>query len=135
MSSLSGIVETDTVATSKSQGRVNGTATSSYILHPNIHRPPPKVISANGIYLTLENGQKVLDSSGGPAVACIGHGNIDVRNAVSRQMDQFSFCHGLSYTNSAAEDLAREVIKSTGGVMSKATIIGSGMLLSNRRGC
>ncbi|KAI9733532.1 MAG: hypothetical protein M1834_003132 [Cirrosporium novae-zelandiae] len=109
--------------------QLNGTdaeSPTSRILHPNIHHPNPKVVSAKGNYLILESGQKVLDATGGPAVACIGHGNVEVRDAVVRQMDQLSFCHGLSFSNSAAEELAREIVSSTNGVMARATIMCSG---------
>lgn len=99
---------------------------ASYILHPSIYNPNPKVVSASGHYMTLENGQTIFDASGGPAATCIGHGNNDVKYAVLRQMDRFSFCHSLSYGNAAAEDLARLVVGSTNGVMVKATIMGSG---------
>jgi adenosylmethionine-8-amino-7-oxononanoate aminotransferase len=98
----------------------------TYILYPNIHRPNPRVVSAKGLYLTLEDGQVILDATGGPAVACLGHGNQEVQNAVMRQMEKFSFVHTLSYANDSAEDLARWVITSTDGVMAKATIMGSG---------
>lgn len=101
---------------------------SSYILHPNLHQPNPRVVAARGNYMTLENGQEILDATGGPAVACIGHGNVDVRNAVMRQMDQFSFCHGLSWSNSAAEDLSKAVVLSTDEAMARCTIMGSGKL-------
>ena len=101
-------------------------AEPTYILYPNIHRPNPKVVSAEGLYLTLEDGRLILDATGGPAVACLGHGNKEVQAAVMRQMEKFSFVHTLSYANDSAEDLARWVITSTEGVMAKATIMGSG---------
>jgi len=115
----------------------NGTnknrSTASKILHPNIQTPNPKVVSAKGNYLILENGQKVLDASAGPGVACIGHGNTEVRDAVVAQMDRLSYCHSLSFANQAAEDLAEEVVNSTNGVMARATIVSSGTLPAQRR--
>jgi len=121
-------------STSNGNGNIDSADNSgapTYILYPNIQQPNPKVISAKGLYLTLENGQVILDATGGPAVACLGHGNEEVKNAVLRQMERFSFVHTLSYANSSAEDLARWVITSTDGVMVKATIMGSGEMHKN----
>lgn len=98
----------------------------SKILHSNIRKPGPRVVSANGIYLELDSGRKILDATGGPAVVCIGHGNEDVKSAVMQQMDSLSYCHAFLYSNSPAEELARMVIDSTEGAMSRATIMGSG---------
>ena len=113
---------------SASMRHLNGTdlaSSKSRILHPNIHLPNPRVVYAKGSHMVLESGQRVLDA-GGPGVTCIGHGNSEVTDAVVRQMNMFSYCHGLHYSNSPAEELAREVVESTNGVMAKATIMGSG---------
>lgn len=108
--------------------RQNGTnpSTASKVLHPNIYTPNPKVVSAKGSYIILDNGSKILDASGGPGVVCIGHGNTEVRDAVVAQMDRLSYCHSLTFANEAAEDLAREIVDSTNGVMARATIMCSG---------
>lgn len=123
---LASLIESAQRNSTARMNQLSDAHSSSYILHPNIHQANPKVISARGNYITLESGQRILDATGGPAVACIGHGNVQVREAVTTQMDQFSFCHGLSYSNSAAEDLAREVIDTTNGAMARVTIMCSG---------
>ena len=48
---------------------------SSAVLHRSLHQDPLHVVSANGHYLHLSNGQKIFDATGGAAVACLGHGN------------------------------------------------------------
>lgn len=101
----------------------------SAVLHRHLHKPPKRVISAQGNYLTLEDGRKIFDATGGAAVACIGHGNESVKAAVARQMDQVSYCHPLFFSSSGAENLANALIESTGGVMSKAFIVSSGEYL------
>lgn len=98
----------------------------SAVLHRHLHDPPERVVSAKGNYLTLENGRKIFDATGGAAVACIGHGNESVKAAVTKQMDQVSYCHSLFFSSSGAENLARALIDSTGGVMAKAFIVSSG---------
>ena len=99
----------------------------SSILHPNIHlETPPKVVSARGIYLHLDDGREILEASGGPGVACIGHGNSEVADAVRKQMQKCSYCFALYYSNPATEELANLVIASTNGVMARATVMSSG---------
>lgn len=74
----------------------------------------------------LENGQVILDATGGPAVACIGHGDSRIRDVVAKQMDRFSFCHSLYWANDSAEMLASELVRSTDYRLAKAIIYGSG---------
>jgi adenosylmethionine-8-amino-7-oxononanoate aminotransferase len=54
---------------------VNGKTTKSAVLHRSLHHKPLHVISAKGNSLYLDNGQKILDATGGAAVSCLGHGN------------------------------------------------------------
>ena len=81
------------------------------LLHRSLHQRPYKVKSARGIYLTLSTGRVVIDACGGAAVACIGHGNEEVLQAVHQQMRTgVSYLHSLTYTTDAAEDLAHHLI-------------------------
>ena len=36
---------------------------------------PPVAVRGDGIYLTTADGSRIIDASGGAAVACLGHGN------------------------------------------------------------
>ncbi|KAL9624633.1 MAG: hypothetical protein Q9160_001298 [Pyrenula sp. 1 TL-2023] len=99
---------------------------SSFLLQPNISKANPLVVRAEGNYMHLDTGQLVFDATGGPAVACIGHGDPRVRNAVAKQMDQLSFCHSLYWSNQPAEMLAKELVCSTGHRLTRAVIYGSG---------
>lgn len=102
------------------------TSPSSALLHSDLRSVPPKVVFATGNYLVLQDGRRIFDATGGPAVACIGHGNSRVKDAVMRQMDQVSYCHSWFYSNSGAENLARLLVHSTGGAMAKAFVVNSG---------
>lgn len=58
-----------------------------------LHRTPwtpPVAVSAEGIYITLEDGRTVIDSVGGAAVACIGNGNPSVKQAIKDQVEKVS---------------------------------------------
>jgi E3 ubiquitin-protein ligase TRIP12 len=57
------------------------------ILHRTPWRPPTAV-SAQGIRITLENGQALIDAAGGAAVTCLGHGHPKVVAAIKDQVDK-----------------------------------------------
>lgn len=106
----------------------NGIVSSqSALLHRNIKEEPRTVTFAQGNYLTLDNGQRILDATGGAAVACLGHGNERVKRAVAAQMDEVAYCHSLFFGSRSGEGLARHLINSTRGRMSKAFIVSSGI--------
>ncbi|KAK5715746.1 hypothetical protein LTR17_016656 [Elasticomyces elasticus] len=102
------------------------TPSSSAVLHRSLHHVPSRVLSAQGHYLHLSNGQSIFDASGGAAVAALGHGNERVREAVYDQMSSVSYCHSLFYATSAAEDLARLLVDSTNDEMARAFFVSSG---------
>ena len=102
------------------------TSSGGAILHRNVHHSPITVVGALGNYIELSNGQKILDATGGAAVSCLGHGHPRVKEAITQQMDNVSYCHSLFFGTSAGENLGRELIDSTGGRMSRAFIVSSG---------
>ncbi|TVY59262.1 putative aminotransferase [Lachnellula cervina] len=86
----------------------------------------PIVVSASGHYFTLENGQRVLDSSCGAAVSGIGHGNARVKDAIVAQLNKLTYAHPGYFQNLPALELADFLVKSTGGKLSRACLVGSG---------
>lgn len=87
----------------------------------------PTVASASGLYFTLENGQKILDSTCGAAVSAIGHNNPRVKNAIVAQLDKFTYAHPGYFQNTPSHQLADILVESTGGQLSRACLLGSGM--------
>ena len=110
-------------------------STKSALLHRNIKEEPRTVVFAQANYLTLDNGQRILDATGGAAVACLGHGNERVKKAIAVQMDEVSYCHSLFFASRSGEGLARHLIDSTNGRMSKAFIVSSGNLNTRVTSC
>ncbi|KAK7416672.1 hypothetical protein QQZ08_011907 [Neonectria magnoliae] len=86
----------------------------------------PTVESADGLYFTLQNGQRVLDSTGGAAVSAIGHGNGRVKGAIIKQLNKFTYAHPGYFQNSPSHELADILVKSTDGQLSRACLLGSG---------
>jgi adenosylmethionine-8-amino-7-oxononanoate aminotransferase len=78
------------------------------------------------MYIYLENGQKILDATGGAAVSAIGHGVDRAKQAIISQLDQVEYCRPRSFPNAPAIQLADLLVESTGGKLSRACILGSG---------
>ncbi|KAI8165006.1 putative aminotransferase [Colletotrichum sp. SAR 10_70] len=98
----------------------------SAVLHRSLKAAPPQVVSANGKYLTFSNGQTILDTTCGAAVACIGSNNERVKKAMIEQLDKFAYCNSMFFGHPIGEELADELIRGTDGLMSKAYIMCSG---------
>ncbi|KIW09879.1 hypothetical protein PV08_11980 [Exophiala spinifera] len=101
------------------------------LLHRSLRQTPYLVTSAKGLTITLSDGRKVLDACGGAAVACLGHGNEEVLGAVTAQMSSgVSYLHSLTYTTTAAEELAHELVNGPyGGArfgLDRAYLVNSG---------
>jgi len=78
------------LTTTDSQTKVSPpTPRPTSILHRTPWRPPIAVLG-QGIYITLEDGRKVIDGVGGAAVACIGHGHPEPVKAIKEQADKVS---------------------------------------------
>jgi 4-aminobutyrate aminotransferase-like enzyme len=85
--------ESTSAALAATNGNVNGevkkelyTSRPTNILH-RVPWRPPVATSAQGIYITLEDGRVLIDAAGGAAVTCIGNGHPAVLKAVKDQLD------------------------------------------------
>ena len=65
------------------------TVGATSILHRTPWRPPVAV-SGEGIYITLEDGRKIIDGVGGAAVNCLGNGHPEPVKAIKEQVDKLS---------------------------------------------
>lgn len=90
------------------------------------------VKSGWGLYLTLENGQQILDATSGAGVTAIGHGNARVKAAMASQLDEIAYVHPGFYTTTVAERLANFLVESTSGKMARAVLLGSGRFPQRR---
>ena len=66
----------------------------------------PMAAGGHGIYVFDTAGKRYVDATGGPSVACLGHGDPDVRRAVIDQMEKISYVSNQFFTTEAAEELA-----------------------------
>ena len=75
----------------------------------------PKVAWARGCYLTDIDGKQYIDGSGGPAVYCIGHGNEEVNEAITKQLGRIAHGYRYNFTTDALEELTEIITKRCGG--------------------
>ncbi len=70
----------------------------------------PTIARGEGVYLYDQTGKQYFDGSGGAAVSCLGHGDVDVTNAIKAQLDQVAFAHTSFFTSDPAEQLSDKLI-------------------------
>ena len=98
---------------------------SSRVLHRSGGQPPVAV-GGDGIYLHTEDGRRIIDASGGAAVACLGHGNRRIAEAIGRQAATMAYAHTGTFSSQPAEDLAHIVLDGEPGGLSHAYFCSSG---------
>ncbi|KAI0686676.1 hypothetical protein BC835DRAFT_1287769 [Cytidiella melzeri] len=94
-----------------------------------LHRTPwrlPIAASAEGSYVTLEDGRKLFDAVGGAAVACIGNGHPEVVKAIKDQVDKISYVYNMQLSNQPAEELANVLVNSGDGAFEKCFFVSGG---------
>lgn len=101
-------------------------AEATAVLHASLLSNPPIIVRAQGNYLQPSIGAPIFDASGGAAVSCIGHAHPRVKKAMAAQLDKVEYAFSPHFTTPAYEALARFLVDSTGGVMQKVFVTGSG---------
>jgi adenosylmethionine-8-amino-7-oxononanoate aminotransferase len=87
---------------------------------------PPLAVRGEGIHLHALDGSHVIDASGGAAVACLGHGNRRVGEAIGRQAAEMAYAHTGTFSNQPAEDLADILLQGEPGGLTRAWFCSSG---------
>ena len=87
---------------------------------------PPIAVRGEGIYLHTADGQAIVDASGGAAVACLGHGNRRIADAIGRQAAAMAYAHTGTFSNQPAEDLADILLAGEPGGLTRAWFCSSG---------
>jgi acetylornithine/LysW-gamma-L-lysine aminotransferase len=78
-------------------------------LVPSYQRYPVVVVRGSGALLWDAEGREYVDCMGGYGVAIVGHANPRVAEAVKRQVELLTICHGSLYNNVRAEFLEKLV--------------------------
>ena len=96
------------------------------LLHRTIAIQPDHAVSGSGLTLTLGDGRQVIDASGGAAVACLGHGNRRIAEAIGAQAARLGYVHTGFFTTEPAEALADWLLKDEPGGLTHAFFVSSG---------
>ncbi|KAI3398841.1 hypothetical protein diail_8532 [Diaporthe ilicicola] len=117
--------ESNGTANPISAPKLNGVPKSA-VLHRHLHHEFLNIERGEGNYLILESGRKIFDASGGAAVACLGHGNATVNQAMVDQIQKLSYCASTFFKTPIVEQAGRAMVDTTHGHMARAYIVGSG---------
>lgn len=108
-------------------------ASHSPVLHRDLRGQFARIVGGEGHHYVVEGGRKLFDASGGAAVACIGHGDKRVADAMVRQINSIAYSPSTFFTTPTCEKLCQFLVDSTGGRMSRAYLVSSGMLYQLRQ--
>ena len=98
----------------------------SRVLHRTLFADPMLATRGEGIFLHTADGRKIIDGSGGAAVACLGHGHPRINAAITEQLSKVAYVHTVLFTNQAAEELAESLVGHEPGGLSHAYFCSSG---------
>jgi adenosylmethionine-8-amino-7-oxononanoate aminotransferase len=80
------------------------------LLTRSLREPPRYARRAAGITIYDEHDRPYLDGSSGAGVSCLGHGNVEVLEAMHEQAARLSFASSVFYAAEIAEALAQDLI-------------------------
>ncbi|MDI3307504.1 MAG: aspartate aminotransferase family protein [Acetobacteraceae bacterium] len=98
----------------------------SHVVHRSLRQDPPLAVRGEGIYLYDAEGRRIIDGSGGAAVACLGHGHPKVIEAIKAQLDKLCYAHTSLFTCESAERLADTLVGHAPGGLTHAYFCSSG---------
>jgi adenosylmethionine-8-amino-7-oxononanoate aminotransferase len=98
----------------------------THLLNRSLNAEPMLAVRGEGMYLWSSDGRKILDGSGGAAVACLGHGHPRVNAAIAEQLQRVAYVHTSLFSNSAAQELADIILDGEPGGLSHAYFCSSG---------
>ena len=99
---------------------------ASHVFYRKLGRRFPRIVRAEGCWLTDETGKRYLDGSGGAFVANLGHGVGEVADALASQARRLGYVNGTAFTHDPVEELAAELAACTPGELDLIYPLGSG---------
>ncbi|PYQ06553.1 MAG: aspartate aminotransferase family protein [Acidobacteria bacterium] len=89
-------------------------------------RELPVVERGEGAVLWDRAGRRYLDGSGGAVVVNVGHGRVEVAEAMSRQAAAAAYVHGTQFTSGVIEEYARRLAPHVPGGPRKLYLVSGG---------
>jgi adenosylmethionine-8-amino-7-oxononanoate aminotransferase len=98
----------------------------NHLLNRSLNADPMLAVRGEGIYLWSSDGRKIIDGSGGAAVACLGHGHPRVNAAIVEQLQKVAYVHTALFSAPSAQELADLILDGEPGGLSHAYFCSSG---------
>ena len=76
----------------------------------NFHRRYPLAARAEGCWIFTDEGKKLLDAAGSAAVVSIGHGVLEIGQAMAEQAAKLAFVHSSEFQTRIAQQLADRLL-------------------------
>jgi len=86
----------------------------------------PIAVKGEGVYLIDQQGKQYFDGSGGAAVSCLGHGDVEIIDAIKAQLDHMEFAHTGFFNSDAAESVADLLIQNAPGNLDRVYLVSGG---------
>ena len=98
----------------------------NHLIKPTLDQDYPTISHGNGIYLYDTDGKQYIDGSSGAVTASIGHGVLDIVEAMTKQARKVSFAYRSHFTREAAEALAKKLSELAPGDLNWSFFVNSG---------
>lgn len=98
----------------------------SYLIKPLLNAEYPTIANGKGVYLYDNEGKKYLDASSGAVTANIGHGVVEIIEAMHEQAKKVSFVYRSQFTSEPAEMLAKKIAEIAPGDLNWCFFVNSG---------
>ena len=76
-------------------------------------KEPRTAVRAEGCWIVDSGGNRYLDGAGGAVVCGVGHGRVEIAEAISKQLATVGYVHASTFTTGVVEDYARAVAERT----------------------
>ena len=98
----------------------------SHLISMDLNKKYPLAERGEGIYLYDDQGKRYIDGAGGAIVVNVGHGLTEFAEIMRDQAAKLAFVFRLHMTNQPAQELARKLCKTAGGLMDRSFFVNSG---------
>jgi len=97
-----------------------------HVFYRRLTKRLPRIVRGEGCWLEDADGKRYLDACGGAFVACLGHGNAEIADAMAEQARRVAYVNGTMFTTEPVETLARELAATLPGDLDHLYFLSSG---------
>ncbi|MEK6598408.1 MAG: aminotransferase class III-fold pyridoxal phosphate-dependent enzyme, partial [Gemmatimonadota bacterium] len=96
------------------------------VFYRDLTREFPLAVRGEGCWIIDAAGKRYLDGSGGAFVVTVGHGVVEIAEAVAEQARTLHYVNGTHFTSEPVEQLAAALVDRAPGDLSLAYFLTSG---------